>query len=393
MNIHDNIKVLNIQGSVKLRDTKEKFIAGNLTFCWPYKWESDLSIWQTLVDNVVDNVINYVNQRLNVNDTSRLISLIEDATWMAIFTISESWRKVALDNDLIFRKIVLYVVHFYMLYVLDDVAEKMVGHEGHASFVKTCGRLLQKIYMLEFPNINALKEHPYTQSLSVSPNFNEKYVIVFFDVVEDLKTLVYVTPATMKYLASSMRYVFELQTWYGSEKCSHLLDSSLRHDLRSYVIGYDVLVEFVLVVYEIQASSKVRESFYWDRLYRSGRKLGYLLNDIFSIRKELQEFLIDGKRIDNGILLGMETDNLTFEESLQIQLNHHNALVLQFRMECQGALTEDDVTFDMDDNDRGIFIQSLDCLTTMLSHLIQTHLKMERYKTDVTCRFKHYCAK
>ncbi|CAG7717929.1 unnamed protein product [Allacma fusca] len=387
MDIADDFKLLKLEGVIKVANGEEKIIDGDLVFCWPYKWEPDLNIWQDLVNKMAEDVFKYVNRRLSFKEKSRPLSLIKDSLWMGLFNISKSWREASLENEEIYHKLVLFGSYFYMLYILDDVAEKLDGNSGHGRYVKNVGRLLQKLFMLEYPNINSINEDNLFLNIKSAVGFREEYIYVMFDIIEDLKTYPFVTPPTMKYLARCLRYGFELQTWFGSYKNSHILESSLRSELRSRIIGLDALVEFLLVIYEIPPALKVRENFYWDRIYRTGRTLGYKLNDILSIRKELEEYLKDGTRIDNAILIAMENKNMSFEKAMEIEIQEHNALVVEFRNECQGILAEPGIMFDMNDQEREIFVRSLECITTTLSHLIQTHLKMVRYKANITYSF------
>ncbi|CAG7709959.1 unnamed protein product [Allacma fusca] len=122
-------------------------------------------------------------------------------------------------------------------------------------------------------------------------------------------------------------------------------------------------------------------------MYENTRRLGYILNDIFSIQKEYEETHKTGDRVDNAILISMEVDKLTFKEALHNLIQEHNDLLIIYRNEVESVLQNQDFLYDQTEKEKKLYFDTLDCLGITISHLAQTDLKMSRYKNNVQYEF------
>jgi len=371
---------------VHLAESEASVYSGELLYCWPYRWIPDVEEYQPLVNQIGADVLKYSSRRLTWPEKHDPLTLIIDSIWMATFCCN--WADEAQKDSLVYRKLFLYNVFFYVLFVIDDACEKRVRDPRHAEFVQCVGRLLQKIHLLKYESADDIEQDVLLKTLlEIRPNFQVGVVLVFFDVVQDMKSEFAVTTEGMTGLARALRQVFELQTWFGSKDGSHILNLELRNDLRCRTVGYDPLLEFTMVMDGIQPTPNIRDNFYFKRFYRSAETLGYLLNDVLSVLKELQEVRETGKRVDNYILIMMELEHLTFKQALELTMKEHNKKVLEFRSEVEHLLADEGFLIDLDDEEKKTFWQSIDYAGVIISCIMQTHLVMSRYKNKVDYEF------
>jgi len=365
--------------------------SGERLFCWPYKWDDGIKKQQQLVDLIAEEALKFLNARLAGKWKGDPLLLLKDTAWMATYCCASSWREIALGDEEAFPKLVLCTAYFGLIYILDDIVEGLAGDPGHAAVAKNFGRLLYKMFLFEFESTESLRLEARFQSLVANAPNMQDYIFSMLDITLEMMERFKVTASQSLYLARGVRHFFELQTWFGSKDMSHFYNPALRHELRTYSIGFDVVVEFWMVLDGIVISPKVRENFYWKRQYEAARTTGYLLNDIFSAKKEFEEKAETGNPMDNAVLICMDVEKVSFEEALPRVIQQHNKKLLEFvkDMKCMNA--DSDLLFDLNEQEKAVFFQSLECLGITLSHLVQLHILMGRYKIDdVTYTFEPY---
>ncbi|CAG7837045.1 unnamed protein product [Allacma fusca] len=351
------------------RNKDETFqFQGRLLFCWPYKWEKDIHIWQELIDNLKSDISDYFARRINPLGLIRLKALIEDSIVLGLFSTPSAWRKSALEDPLTYKKCLLYCAYVVVLYCLDDKGEKFNGNLFHGIYFKNMGYLFQQLFRLDFESTDLIEQDPFFVNLQEVPGFQSTFIYLMFDIVQDMKSTFCLTPSKMNYLAKAVRSQFEFKTWFRSTKMSHNLQKDLRDELRGITVGYDVLTEFWMVLDGIFPGESIRSSVYWNRMLRNARRLCYMVNDIFSLPKEYEEFKT-GSRMDNGILLSMEVEQLTINKALEIKIQEHNHLLKSFYDDAKCLLQDQTFLFDQSKEDQELFFVMLECLGTTLSHI------------------------
>ncbi|CAG7819201.1 unnamed protein product [Allacma fusca] len=358
-------------------------LKGNLLFCWPYRWETDTH--SDLVSRLGADVKNWITKV----DTCATIGVkwtdqINDVALSTTYFAPQIWIRDACQNDTTYAKLLTLFKAIYLTTFLDDCTDTNVLLEQPPTIVYlNLAKLIYKICLFKISSIEEMQnQDEFNDIVKIFPK-TETSLKMAFDLSKTLKYQFDATQETAKHFAMQFRYFFELRIWGQEKNTNHVISSGLQQYRRVLSSGFTPLLEIVFLLNGSAIPAVVRENAYWSRCwYVAGFLLGRV-NDIISLEKELLEFEKFKIVPDNIILNYLINENCTFDLAIERTLREHNDALKEFNETVSFLQTYPDHLFDLNDDMKECFLDSLNTIGEFISRSVQAHVIIKRYLKNI----------
>ncbi|CAG7660721.1 unnamed protein product [Allacma fusca] len=119
--------------------------------------------------------------------------------------------------------------------------------------------------------------------------------------------------------------MFDYHSWCGTVDYSHLKNEKRQNYFRHYTGGPVAIMEFVFLLHGIHLKSVDRKNKYWSRYMLLAGKLVNNVNDVMSLKKELEE-----KAMDSSVLVHIR-NGLDITTALNKSLADHDEALEELR--------------------------------------------------------------
>ncbi|CAG7821040.1 unnamed protein product, partial [Allacma fusca] len=261
---------------------------------------------------MTETITEWVQRRIPATTSDR----VQSAVLFGLYHCPASWRRISTADQSVYAKLALHIKVTYLFFEIDDTTEDEEGSVHHAKYVKSVGKIVNRIFRYQFETNEDIKHDSLYQSICEISRPVGSFLELLNDCAIDLKETFGVTKDLLEYYARSAGYIFSMQSWCGVKDQLHLLNPYTQYHLRIYTGGVCTMMDLIFLLEGIHIPRSVRDNAFWARYFEVSGFLPCRINDIIGVEKEWQQMKQFGKPVDNVIFHYMGATNCSFEQAV-----------------------------------------------------------------------------